>query len=120
MSGMNAQTGKALSGLDHIQQSVKDIIMTPIGSRVYEKEYGSYVMEMLGKPGNPTNILKLTSVLVLAIMRWETRILPIRIQLIDGETQNGKFDFQIDAVLTQPIDNLTSGTPINFNVLVGV
>ena len=31
MRGMSSDTGKALSGLDHLKQSIRDILTTPLG-----------------------------------------------------------------------------------------
>ena len=39
--GMNSQTGLSISEVEHIRQSVRDILVTPIGSRVMRREYGS-------------------------------------------------------------------------------
>jgi len=32
--GMNRETGGALTDLDHIRQSVRDILLTPVGTRL--------------------------------------------------------------------------------------
>ncbi|MGL5293614.1 MAG: GPW/gp25 family protein, partial [Aeromonas sp.] len=39
--GMNATTGRTISSTDHIIQSVRDILITPVGSRVMRRDYGS-------------------------------------------------------------------------------
>jgi phage baseplate assembly protein W len=39
--GMNSQTGLSISEVEHIRQSVRDILVTPVGSRVMRREYGS-------------------------------------------------------------------------------
>ncbi len=36
-SGMSRDTGEALTDLDHIRQSVRDILLTPVGSRVMRR-----------------------------------------------------------------------------------
>ena len=36
--GMNNQTGLSISEAEHIRQSVRDILVTPIGSRVMRRE----------------------------------------------------------------------------------
>ena len=35
--GMNSQTGLSISEIKHIRQSVRDILVTPIGSRVMRR-----------------------------------------------------------------------------------
>ena len=41
MAGMARTTGAALDGLEHIKQSVLDILSTPVGTRAGRREYGS-------------------------------------------------------------------------------
>ena len=53
MKGMSATTGKALEGTDHLEQSIQDILTTPIGSRVMRREYGSRLFELVDRPVNP-------------------------------------------------------------------
>lgn len=72
--GMNATTGRRLDEVDHIRQSVRDILTTPIGSRVMRREYGSLLPDLIDHPGNPANRLRLMAATVMAIIRWEPRI----------------------------------------------
>ena len=39
-SGMNNTSGKAITDIDHLRQSVRDILLTPQGSRIARREYG--------------------------------------------------------------------------------
>lgn len=41
MLGTDANTGKALEGMAHLRQSIRDILGTPLGSRVMRRDYGS-------------------------------------------------------------------------------
>jgi len=120
MYGMNADTGKKISGIDQLVRSIKDIILTPIGSRVMEKDYGSYVFELLDQPGNSANVLKMTSAVVVSILRWEPRLLPMRVTVTGGDIASGQWNFNIDGVLTEAIDQLKPGSPINLRIPVGV
>ncbi len=52
MRGTDANTGKALSGLEHLRQSVRDILTTPIGTRVMRREYGSQLYALIDAPLN--------------------------------------------------------------------
>ena len=73
VQGMCAQTGKILRGIDHLRQSVRDIILTPHLQRVMLREYG---MDdgYLDYPGNKRNIMKLYARLADALDRWEPRL----------------------------------------------
>lgn len=39
-TGMNRDTGEAVNDIDHIRQSVRDILLTPVGTRVMRRRYG--------------------------------------------------------------------------------
>lgn len=71
--GMHAQTGRLLSGIEHLQQSIADILCTLIGSRVMRRDYGSRLFELLDKPLNPSTILQWTAAVADALGRWEPR-----------------------------------------------
>lgn len=70
---MNRTTGAAVTGLDHLRQSVGDILSTPIGSRVMRREYGSLVPELIDHPDNNTSQVRLFSAVASALLRWEPR-----------------------------------------------
>lgn len=51
--GMNSQTGLSISEVEHIRQSVRDILVTPVGSRVMRREYGSLLSALIDQPQTP-------------------------------------------------------------------
>ncbi len=74
MLGMNATTGNALSGVAHLRQSVRDILTTPIGSRVMRREYGSNLPRLVDAPLNRSTIMDIYAATADALARWEPRI----------------------------------------------
>ncbi|MGD7217400.1 GPW/gp25 family protein, partial [Ralstonia pseudosolanacearum] len=74
MTGMNNATGRALADQPHVVQSVRDILSTPIGSRVMRRDYGSEVPGLIDQPLNPATRLRTMSAAVSALVRWEPRI----------------------------------------------
>ncbi|QDQ29349.1 hypothetical protein FNU76_15860 [Chitinimonas arctica] len=90
MHGMNARTGAPLGDLAHIEQSVADILLTPIGSRVMRRDYGSLLPELIDYPATPSYQQKLIAATAMAILRWEPRIRPSRVIVhtggLDGRT----------------------------------
>jgi len=52
MLGMDRRTGLPLSGLDHLRQSIEDILTTPIGSRRMRPGYGSRLRRYVDLPVN--------------------------------------------------------------------
>lgn len=82
---MDRSTGKALEGLAHLRQSLSDILGTPIGSRVMEREYGSDLPSLIGAPMGPALLVEVTAAAALAIRRWEKRFRLTRVRLAPAE-----------------------------------
>lgn len=51
-SGMNNTIGKVITDIDHLRQSVRDILLTPQGSRIARREYGSLLSSLIDQPQN--------------------------------------------------------------------
>lgn len=109
MAGMNITTGKRLEGIDHIRQSVADIITTPIGSRVMRRDYGSLIPELLDRPMNDALLMQLYAATVIAVSRWEPRI------QISG-TRRTVSTQQPGAVVIELQGKTADGQPLNVGV----
>lgn len=72
--GMNAETGRELTGLEHLEQSIVDILNTPIGSRVMRREYGSRLFELIDAPINRNTVVDIVAESAEALMKWEDRL----------------------------------------------
>lgn len=73
--GMNATTGQSVTDNDHIAQSIGDILLTPIGSRVMRRAYGSQLFNLIDQPVNNDIIkLRVMSAIYSALYLWEPRI----------------------------------------------
>lgn len=72
--GMNRETGAALTDLNHIRQSVRDILTTPVGTRVMRRRYGSLLSALIDQPQNPALRLQIMSACYVAILQWEPRV----------------------------------------------
>lgn len=89
MIGMSRTTGSALSGDDHLAQSIADILTTPLGSRLMRRDYGSLLFELLDRPLGPATVLLVIMASAMAIARWEPRI-EVRQILFDGSLAAGQ------------------------------
>ena len=99
MVGMARSSGAVLDGLDHIRQSVADILSTPIGTRVGRRDYGSLLPDLIDQPMTPANILRVYAASAVAISRNEDRIRLRRVSLAAGE-RPGAATIIIDAERT--------------------
>ena len=70
---MNVNTGKIISEIAHIKQSITNILTTPIGSRIMRRDYGSRLFERIDQPINGDLIAEIYSDVVEALFIWEPR-----------------------------------------------
>lgn len=84
MTGINNTTGKALEGIEHLKQSIRDILRTPIGTRVMRRDYGSRLFDLIDAPMNSQTIIDIVAATADALDRWEPRLLLERVVLNSG------------------------------------
>lgn len=98
MTGMDAVTGKPLTGLDHLRQSIADILSTPIGARIGRRNYGSLLPDLIDQPMNAAGRMRLIAATALALLRWEPRIRLTNVAI--HQTAPGAFSVAIEGVRT--------------------
>ncbi|EJD1192524.1 GPW/gp25 family protein [Salmonella enterica] len=108
--GMSRNDGQAITDTDHLRQSVRDILLTPQGSRLARREYGSLLSALIDQPQNPTLRLQIMSAVYVALNRWEPRL------TLDSITINGNFDGSMVVELTGHSNN---GAPISLSTSTG-
>ena len=69
-----SKNGKLIADIDHVKQSIIDILTTARGSRVMLREYGSDLYKYRDNPINPTTIAKIYKATAEAIDEWEPRV----------------------------------------------
>ncbi len=74
MNGINSQTGKKLSGIDHLRQSIGDILSTRKGTRVMRRDYGSDIPGLIDAPINQHTVALIQMAAVDAIDKHEPRL----------------------------------------------
>jgi phage baseplate assembly protein W len=88
LTGMSRNAGGALAGVDHLQQSIDDILTTPIGSRVMRPEYGSKLPRIVDQPVTRGWMSEVQAEVARALGRWEPRLILRRAtveSVIDGK-----------------------------------
>jgi len=93
MIGIDKNTGKALSGLAHLKQSVEDILTTPKGTRVMRRDYGSRLPRLVDLPLNRELVLDLIAESADALSQWEPRLRVTEIKPV--ELTPGRIVFQV-------------------------
>ncbi|EBC4253032.1 baseplate assembly protein [Salmonella enterica] len=108
--GMSRNDGQAITDTDHLRQSVRDILLTPQGSRLARREYGSLLSALIDQPQNPALRLQVMSAVYVALSRWEPRL------TLDSITIDSSFDGSMVVELTGQRNN---GAPVSLSVTTG-
>jgi len=114
VNGMDRATGKPLSGMDHLRQSIGDILGTPVGTRVCRRDYGSLLPELLDQPMNALTRVQLFAATALALSRQERRLRLTRVG-IAGTGFAGVFALTIAGIAR---DATGHRTPVSFTIPV--
>lgn len=96
--GMDATTGRAISGTAHLAQSIGDILSTRVGTRVERRQYGSNVPDYIDAPMTSVQRTRMYGAAAAALLRWEPRLKLARIQLLKDETGTGMHGRHVFAV----------------------
>lgn len=116
MTGIDAQTGKALGGVAHLLQSVRDVLSTPIGSRVLLRSYGSRLFELLDRPLGPPLLALMQAEAADALARWEPRL---RLRRVRAERiSGGHVTFLLDGEYLP--DGGGAAAPVRLDLELGV
>jgi phage baseplate assembly protein W len=107
---MSRENGKQLEYMDHLRQSIIDILTTPIGTRVHRRDYGSILPRLVDRPVNTSLVQEVITGVADALEKWEPRVKLERIRLVSAEP--GELTLQMTAI------RLVDGTPIVFDGLV--
>lgn len=95
MKGTNASNGKHLADMAHLRQSIRDILTTPLGSRVMRREYGSRLPDLVDWPTNPVTLLEVYAATAEAIARWEPRVRLLKVRA--SSSGSGQLTIDMDA-----------------------
>lgn len=99
-AGMDARTGRWLSGEAHLRQSVAKILHTALYTRLLRREFGAVLADLIDQPVNPLLIQRLRAGAVAALARWEPRIRVSRIDLAAAGDAAADWTLAIDYVRT--------------------
>ena len=112
--GMNNQTGAAISGTAHLRQSIKDILTTPLNTRLMMPEYGSDLPRLVDAPSNSSTVIDIYIAVAVALKKWEPRYQLNRVQLTRQfpEQQPGQIEIELDGTY------LVNGEPLKLEGLL--
>lgn len=82
---MDRTTGRHITGIAHIRQSVADILTTPLGTRLQRRNYGSLLPNLIDQPDNAHTRLRCYAAIASALMKWEPRLRITRVGMTTGD-----------------------------------
>lgn len=115
---MSRTIGTRLPLLEHIAQSVADIITTPIGTRVMRRDYGSLVPYLIDQPDNRLTEVRVFSAVASALMRWEPRVRLRRLSMGRDPERPGFAELQLRGTYDSPL--LPNPLPLDLSVSIAV
>jgi phage baseplate assembly protein W len=92
--GMNSSTGGAISGLTELRQQIRDVLTTPIGSRVGNRAYGSRLFDLQDAPLNRSTIVEIYAATAEAISTWVPNFKVKTVQ-VEELTEGGKISLTV-------------------------
>jgi hypothetical protein len=93
---MSAVTGKSINDVEHLKLGIVDILITPLGSRVERRDYGSNLFRLLSNPINDLLIVRIRAATLQAINTWEPRLRLTQITVDASDFQNGHLVFDLE------------------------
>ncbi|MDC6129205.1 GPW/gp25 family protein [Burkholderia gladioli] len=114
MIGMNADTGRTLTGLDHLYQSIGKILSTPLATCIQRREFGSELADLIDAPNNGTSRTRLYAAIATALMTYEPRLVLTRVQLSDDDmTLDGAQVVEIEGYTTETGEFASTRVPLS-------
>ena len=105
--GMNRSDGLTVTDLEHISQSIGDILRTPVGSRVMRRDSGSLLASMIDQPALE---LQIKVACYMAVLKWEPRV------TLSSVTTARSFDGRMTVTLTGQHND--TGQPLSLTIPV--
>ncbi len=108
MRGMHAKTGRTLTGVAHLIQSIHCLLTTPISSRVMRREIGSDLANLIDAPNHAGTQAQLYAAIATALMRWEPRLRIHRVLLHSSADLTHAPILEIEGVIVTSGDAFTT------------
>lgn len=96
--GMNRKTGRWLSDLDHLKQSIQVILTTRIGMRIERREFGSLIPNIVDYPIHEKNVLLLYAAIANALAKHEPRLKLSQLSVSFGNESNPTLTVNLEGV----------------------
>jgi phage baseplate assembly protein W len=96
--GVNLDTGENQEGLDHLKRCIRKILITPVGSRVMRRDFGSKLYELIDKNITPSLKVKIFAAVVDALRKWEPRVEVKQVFVKQASDDAHSLNISLDAI----------------------
>ena len=72
--GMNWETGRWITDVDHLAQSIQILALTPVGTRLQRREVGTLIPLLIDQPFNDLTRMKLMGAAAISLPEQEPRL----------------------------------------------
>ena len=105
-TGLNKASGEAIADLEHLRQSISDILTTPLGTRVMRRDYGSRLFDLIDAPINNQTLVDIYAATAEALRKWEPRLKLERVRVTrpvgeqaGAEARAGQLSISVEGAL---------------------
>ena len=98
MTLMSRDTGTDIPDLDHLKQSIVDILTTAKGTRVYVRNYGCNLFYLIDRNITPLLVSQMYGAIAEALDEWEPRLIVTHIKLDATFSPQGRLSCDIEGV----------------------
>lgn len=97
MTGISHRTGQPIDEWAHVVQSIRVILLTPIGSRVMRRDFGSAVPSLLDAPLNEVTVVDVAMAVAEALDKHEPRF-RLRQVHVENAGSDGHLGLRLDGI----------------------
>lgn len=95
MGLISRKDGKELTDFEHMVESVQTILTTPIGSRYFNREFGSGLFDLIDSSINEDTKVDIFAEVIQAIEKWEPRLQVQQVEVNDTDGLDGKITINL-------------------------
>ena len=111
---LDMRTGQPIDGIAHLRQSIRDILTTPVGTRVMRRDYGSGLFDLIDGPLDGERIARIYAATAAALRKWEPRLRlsRVRVEGLTDSAPHGRVTIDVEG------EYLPGGHPIRIEGIV--
>ena len=94
--GVNMTAGERIEGRAHLRRSIRDILTTPIGTRVMRRDYGSDLFSLIDNTINGVTLVRIYAATVKALRKWEPRLRVTRVRAVPTTEEIGQGHIELE------------------------